>query len=63
MELTSFDRLRVAEDEHGYDAKSDYQKRFFRNGKAGGWRDALSAEQAARIEVDHGVVMRECGYL
>jgi hypothetical protein len=62
LELTSFERLRAEEDEHGYDAKSDHQARFFRTGKVGGWRDALSAEQAARIEVDHGVVMRECGY-
>ncbi len=63
MELTSFDRLRDAEAERGFEAKSAKQERFFRQGKAGGWRDVLSAEQAARIEADHGAVMRQCGYL
>lgn len=62
MSLTTFDALRDAEAEHGYEAKSDHQKRFFRRGQAGGWRDVLSAEQALRIEDGHGAVMRECGY-
>lgn len=60
---TSFDRLRADEDAGGFDAKSDHQKRFFRSGKAGGWRDVLTAEQAARIEAGHGAMMRQCGYL
>ncbi len=60
---TTFDRLKSDEDAIGYDAKSDHQTRFFREGKADGWRGVLSAEQAARIEADHGPVMRECGYL
>ena len=63
LALTSFDRLRAEEDQHGYDAKSGKQERFFRSGKAGGWRDVLSAEQAARLEADHGEMMRKCGYL
>ncbi len=62
LALTSFARLRAEEDQHGYDAKSGKQARFFRSGKVGGWRDVLSAEQAARIEADHEAVMRECGY-
>ena len=60
---TTFDRLKSDEDASGYDAKSDHQSRFFREGKAGGWRGVLSAEQAARVEVAHGAVMRESGYL
>ena len=63
LALTSFDRLRAAEDKDGYDAKSEKQSRFFRSGKAGAWRDVLSADQAARIKADHGAVMRECRYL
>lgn len=62
MDLTTFDRLRAAEEKHGYDAKSAKQSRFFRKGKAGGWRDVLGAAQAARIEGDHGAVMGACGY-
>jgi aryl sulfotransferase len=36
---------------------------FFREGRAGGWRSSLSAAQVARIETDHGRVMRRLGYL
>jgi hypothetical protein len=35
---------------------------FFRRGKAGGWRDELSTEQAARIEAVHETMMRRLGY-
>ena len=35
---------------------------FFRRGTAGGWRDELTAEQAARIETSHAVTMRRLGY-
>jgi len=63
MELTSFDHLYAAEGVNGFDARSAHQARFFRDGKAGGWRDVLSGEQAARIEADHGEMMRQCGYL
>jgi len=62
MRLTGFDVLRASEDAHGYKPKSAKQTRFFRRGKAGGWRGVLTDEQAARIETDHGAVMRECGY-
>jgi hypothetical protein len=36
---------------------------FFRVGKAGQWRELLSKGQRARIERDHGAVMRRFGYL
>jgi hypothetical protein len=36
---------------------------FFRAGRVGQWRDVLSRAQAARIERDHGAVMRRFGYL
>lgn len=35
---------------------------FFRRGITGAWRDELTAEQAARIERDHGPMMRRLGY-
>jgi aryl sulfotransferase len=37
--------------------------RFFRRGRAGGWRDELDAAQVARIVARHAVVMRRFGYL
>jgi hypothetical protein len=35
---------------------------FFRRGQTGGWRDELTAEQAARIEASHAAMMRRLGY-
>ena len=35
---------------------------FFRRGEAGGWRDELDSEQAARIEAAHAPMMRRLGY-
>ena len=63
LELTKFDALKAAEAEDGYEASSEYQKVFFRSGKAGGWRDVLADDQAARIVKDHGEMMHRCNYL
>jgi hypothetical protein len=60
---SSFKTLRALEDKHGFDERSPAQDRFFRKGVAGGWRDALSAEQAGRIETDHAEQMARFGYL
>jgi hypothetical protein len=37
-------------------------KLFFRRGKAGAWRDELTAQQIARIEVEHAQMMLRLGY-
>ncbi len=60
---TGFKALRAAEDTYGFREKPNTANRFFRRGIAGGWRDSLSDAQAARIEADHGDVMRRFGYL
>lgn len=60
---TQFDNLRQAEAEHGFRNGQVAGRRFFRRGVAGGWRQDLSREQAARIERDHGLVMARMGYL
>jgi hypothetical protein len=60
---TRFDRLAEQERRHGFAEIPDSASRFFVSGRAGGWRDVLSAEQAATIERDHAVVMRRFGYL
>lgn len=63
IEHTAFDVLRTQEDAAGtFINVSEHQDRFFRSGKAGAWRNVLSPEQAARIEADHGDVMRCLGY-
>jgi aryl sulfotransferase len=61
LETASFDRLREAEDDQGFDEPG--APRFFRRGEPGAWRDELPAELAARIERDHSEVMARFGYL
>ncbi|PKP90138.1 MAG: sulfotransferase [Alphaproteobacteria bacterium HGW-Alphaproteobacteria-16] len=63
IDRTRFDRLQAKEAERGFRMGQADGQRFFRRGEAGGWRDTLTAEQVARIERDHGEVMRELGYL
>jgi hypothetical protein len=63
VDAVRFDRLRAAEDQDGFVERQPGMDRFFRRGIAGGWRDSLSPEQIARIESDHGTMMRRLGYL
>jgi aryl sulfotransferase len=60
---TRFDRLADQERRHGFGENARTADRFFRSGRVGGWREVLTAEQAATIERDHEAVMRRFGYL
>lgn len=62
--LSGFAGLRAEEDRSGFREAPVRlgSGRFFRSGRAGGWREELSAAQCARIEADHGAMMRRCGY-
>lgn len=60
---SQFEVLRAAEDQQGFGEKLTTEERFFRRGKAGGWRDTLSSAQVSRIEKDHGRVMARLGYV
>jgi hypothetical protein len=59
---TAFDRLQSVEAAQGFRETTPRQKRFFRNGKAGGWVDHLTDEQVARVTACHRPVMRRFGY-
>lgn len=63
IEFSSFDKLRGQEEETGFVENSEKQERFFRKGTSGQWREELTPDQVARIEADHGRVMRKYGYL
>lgn len=63
MEVTRFDRLQAQETETGFREKSQHSERFFRKGRAGGWKTDVPPELVAQIERDHGAVMRRLGYL
>ncbi len=63
IRATRFCELQAAEDRQGFNERPATATRFFRSGIAGGWRAALSEAQRARIEADHGDLMRRMGYL
>lgn len=58
-----FDVLQSLEIEEGFGERPPGVEKFFRRGKAGGWRDSLSENQAERIVAAHGHVMQRLGYL
>ena len=57
VEEARFERLRESETKSGFREVSPNTRTFFREGRAGGWRDTLSDAQVAAIEADHGDVM------
>lgn len=64
VERTNFDVLRSREEEEGgYHEQSRHQDRFFRRGEIGSHKDEVPAELVARIEEEHGKMMRVMGYL
>ncbi len=63
IRFSSFKVSQRLEAEHGFRERSDHAQRFFRVGRSGQWRGQLGADQVARIEADHGAVMRRFGYL
>jgi hypothetical protein len=63
VQFADFARLRQQEEEMGFrEAPQQAGARFFRRGEAGGWRDELTPDEAARIVAAHGPVMRRLGY-
>jgi hypothetical protein len=62
IRLSSFKELRKQEEETGFIERSNSQQRFFRQGKAGGWRDVLTPEQVERVAAKHEEQMRRFGY-
>lgn len=63
IERSSFDKLRGKEKETGFQEKPEHAERFFREGRAGQWKEILSAKQVERIISDHGAQMTRFGYL
>jgi len=60
---SSFKVLQHQEQKDGFLEKSDKAERFFRSGKAGGWREVLSPAQVQRLVDVHHDKMDEFGYL
>ena len=64
IENSSFDSLRQTEESRGFAEQSGVAKsgRFFRQGKAGRWREVLTWDQVRRIVDHHGEVMEQLGF-
>ena len=60
--FSSFKTLARQEDQEGYRAGSQTGEKFFRAGKAGQWRNALSTAQADAIWAAHHDIMEKFGY-
>jgi len=63
VEFSSFETLRRQEHKYGFKEKPRGAASFFRSGRTGAWREALTARQIERQVRDHEVVMRRLGYL
>ncbi|MDR3520245.1 MAG: sulfotransferase domain-containing protein [Acidocella sp.] len=64
IEFSGFDVVAGQERMEGYQAHTPgAAAAFFREGKAGAWREVLTAAQVAQIETDHGAMMRRFGYI
>ena len=62
IERSSFKSLRAQEDTLGFKEKSPYAQRFFREGRAGQWRDVLSQAQIDQVVSVHKEQMQRFGY-
>lgn len=63
IRFSAFDELSRQEAKNGFEERPWRAMRFFREGRSGGWRHALSPDQVDRIVGDHGDTMMRFGYL
>lgn len=63
IDLSSFEKLKAQENEHGFRVKPLEAESFFWKGKSGTWKDCLSKKQVEKVIRDHGEVMKRFGYL
>lgn len=63
IRFTSLEELRKQEAEEGFRERSDAGGRFFRRGRAGGWREELTLEQAGRVVERHREQMQRFDYV
>ncbi len=63
IRFSSFETLARQEKERGFIEQSKSNEQFFRKGRVGDWRDALTEAQAEKVIENHRDVMRDFGYL
>ena len=62
VDRARFDKLQAKEAKDGFLEKPEKAKRFFRSGRSGEGKEALSAELQKSITDEHGDIMRVLGY-
>lgn len=62
MTATRFDQLQAAEAQHGFSERPARAKRFFREGRAGSWREQLTDKQRRRVENATEAMRARLGY-
>jgi aryl sulfotransferase len=62
VDAASFERLRAAESRSGFAERPTGMPSFFREGRAGGWRERLNARQIAAISDRHAAMLQRLGY-
>lgn len=62
IDASSFDKLKEQEDEAGFREKPEKAERFFREGRAGQWREVLSAAQVEAVTSANREQMERFGY-
>ena len=63
IDRSSFDKLRAQEEKDGFLERPKHAEHFFREGRAGQWKEILTPQQVGRIVTDHGAQMKRFGYL
>lgn len=63
IEATRFDKLQKLEKEQGFKEKSVKTEQFFRQGKAGNWRNEITQEMAEQIIDRHYSTLLELNYI
>jgi hypothetical protein len=63
IKRSSFEQLREQEEKDGFRERPEKAERFFREGRAGQWKEILTPAQIKRIIDAHGEQMARFGYL
>ncbi len=63
IKFSSFKVLRRQEEQSGFRERSSFSERFFRAGRAGQWRKALTPAQVDAVVAAHHAQMERFGYL
>ena len=63
IDRSSFEKLKEQEEKAGFRERPERAERFFRDGRAGQWKEVLTPAQIARIVDAHKEQMERFGYL